>query len=133
MSNEVMLSLGDFAFSISTAAYETYSRQTSWRWAAKNRFGQMPAQQWVGPGEDTITLDGTIYTERAGLDQLNRLRELGDSKEPQLMVDQYGNIDEQKWVVLEVTEKRSGMFADGAPRKQQFSVKLAAYGGEADG
>lgn len=133
MADEVMLSLGSFSFSIQTAAYEGYSRSTAWRWASVNRHDQRPARQWQGPGEDTISLEGTVYTERAGLDQLNQLRKLGESKAPQILVDQYGNIDKQKWVVLSVEEKRSGFFADGAPRKQQFSVKLAAYGGEADG
>ena len=124
---EVMMQLGSFSFSISTAAYDSLKRSTAYKWAAQHRFGKGPKRQFVGLSDDTITLDGTIYTERAGLDQLNQLRTLAAQGKPQILVDQYGYIS-GKWCIESVDETQSGFFKDGAPRKQQFSIKLTTYG-----
>jgi len=123
---DVMMAFGTYAFSIDTAAYDELTRQTGWKWTSLPRIGNTPMLQYVGKEADTITLDGTIYTERAGLDQLEELRKIGDSKKPQLLVDQYGYIH-SKWCLESITEKKSGFFSDGAARKQRFSIKLISY------
>lgn len=64
---EVMMALGSYRFSLSTAAYERLSRQASWRWPAQDRIGAHPVRQYVGPGEQTIRVDGTIYPHYKGL------------------------------------------------------------------
>lgn len=127
---EVMMHLGVFGFSISTAAYDSLKRSTSWNWGSQSRFGRSPSRQYVGKGDDSITIDGTIYTERVGLAQIESMRQLADTGEPQLLVDQYGYIA-GKWCIESVDETQSGFFADGAPRKQAFSMKLSAYGEDA--
>lgn len=133
MADSVMLCMksldgaAEFVFGIKTAAYDRLQRMTHWNWPAQERAGRSPALQYTGPGEDEITLDGTVYTENAGLGQLNALRSMGDSGQPHILVDQYGN-NLGKWCVLSVKENQSGFFWDGAPRKQEFSVNLSAYG-----
>lgn len=137
MAESVMLCIKDlsgeteFVFGISTAAYDKLQRSTSWNWPAQERAGRTAALQYTGPGEDTINLNGTIYTELAGLGQMDALRALGNSGHPHILVDQYGNIH-GKWCVQSVKENQSGFFWDGAPRKQEFSISLKAYG-EDDG
>jgi len=126
MAKEVMLALGSFAFSIDTAAYENFTRETSWRWPVIPRIGNTPSIQYTGVESDSITLEGTIYTERAGTGQIEALRELGGSEKPQLLVDQYGYVS-GKWCILSISEKKSGFFADGVARKQQFTIKLLRY------
>ena len=64
---EVMLALGSYRFSLSTAAYDRLSRQASWRWPSQDRLGAHPVRQYVGPGEQTIRLQGTIYPHYKGL------------------------------------------------------------------
>ena len=51
--------LGQFTFSVDTAAYQELSRTSEYRWASQDRIGQMPALQAVGPGSESINLDGT--------------------------------------------------------------------------
>ena len=126
---EVMLSLGSYAFSIDTAAYDQFSRSTAWRWPALARFGRGPTRHYTGKESDSITLEGTIFTERAGLGQIEAMRKLANTGEPQLLVDQYGYIHD-KWCIESLTEKKSDFFQDGAPRKQVFTIKLGAYGEE---
>ncbi|MGH8366630.1 MAG: phage tail protein, partial [Pseudomonas sp.] len=62
----MMLALGMFVFSLSTAAYQELQRQTEWRHASNNRIGAVPARQFLGRGDDTITLPGVILPVLAG-------------------------------------------------------------------
>jgi phage protein U len=72
--NETLLALGTYRFSIDTAAYQTLKRRQSYRWQSQERLLRSPAQQFVGLGDDTITLAGVIYPHyRGGLGQLNDL------------------------------------------------------------
>jgi phage protein U len=64
---EVMMALGPYRFSLSTAAYDQIVRNMDWRWPAQERIGKHPVRQSLGPGEYTITIDGTLYTHYKGL------------------------------------------------------------------
>lgn len=128
----VMLQLGSFQFGVSTAAYQTLQRTTEYRWPSQDRFGQMAALQYVGPGSDSITLPGVIYPEwRGGLAVVDGLRRLADQGRPQRMVDGRGTIL-GRWVIERVEEKQS-VFADaGVPRKVEFTLNLRRYHGDED-
>ncbi|MFC7332735.1 phage tail protein [Rhodocista pekingensis] len=125
---EIMMGLGTYRFGIGTAAYQTLERATAYRWAAQDRLGRLPARQFLGPGEDGITLSGVIYPHyRGGLRQLDRLRQEAGRGEPLDLVDGYGRVW-GAWVVLAVRETQSALLANGAPLKVEFQVELAAYG-----
>lgn len=64
---EVMMALGGYRFSLSTSAYAQLSRHATWRWPMQERLGAHPVSQYVGPGEQTITLEGTVYPHYKGL------------------------------------------------------------------
>lgn len=127
MTKRVMLGLGGYKFSISTAAYDALSRSTSWRWPAQERAGRAPARQFTGKGDDTVTLTGIIFAEQGGLGQIEALRKLADTGKPQIMVDQLGFI-RGKWCIEQITEKQDSFFSDGVARRQEFSIQLSAYG-----
>lgn len=59
----MMMALGMFVFSLSTAAYQELQRQTEWRHVSNTRIGAAPARQFVGRGDDSITLPGVILPE----------------------------------------------------------------------
>ncbi len=127
MISRVMLALGSFRFSIDTAAYDSLARSTSWSWPSQARAGREPARQFTGRGDDTITLAGVIFTEKAGLDQVKDLREVADEGEALVLIGENGNVHGW-WCVENISETQSGFFSDGAPRKQEFTVQMAAYG-----
>jgi phage protein U len=127
MASEVMMQLGSFAFTIATAAFDSLKRSTAYNWASQSRFGKGPFRQYVGKGDDSITLDGTIFTERAGLQQINNLRSLAGQEKPHVLVDQFGH-NLGYWCIESIDETQTNFFADGSPRKQAFSMKLVAYG-----
>ena len=130
-NDHVMLQLGGtdgFQFSIATAAYQNLRRVSEYRWPAQERLCREPARQFVGPGSDTVELDGTILPHfRGGLRQTERLRELAAQGEPLELVDGLGFLH-GTWVITSVEERRSVFFRDGAPRRIEFQLNLAYYG-----
>ena len=130
--NDIFMALGDYRFSISTAAYESFKRETKWRWASQERLNRTPAKQYVGPGEDTITLEGVVYPHfRGGLEQIDNIRAEADKEEPLLLVDGLGYVYDY-WVVTSLSESHTNLWQNGVPLKQQFTLTLE-YFGEDDG
>lgn len=125
---KVMMSLGQYKFSLSTAAYKELKRTTPHRWTEQNRIGQRPALQYVGPGKETIELSGDIYTlYKGGIGQLDTMRKDAGAGKPMMLVDGLGNIW-GKWCIEEVQETQTIFLPGGIPKKQSFSLRLSHYG-----
>lgn len=124
---EVMLKLGDYPFSIDTAAYQRLQRTTQYRWAAQSRVGQHDALQFTGYGADQITLTGRIYPSwRSGPHQIRDMRATASRGEPLMLVDGNGYIH-GRWVMLSV-EEQSDIFAiGGVPRRQSFTLTMRFF------
>ena len=81
----MLMCYGLFVFSVHTAPFDSVQRSTEWRWPSNNRTGGEPAYQFIGRGEDQITLNGVLmpaYT--GGPSSLNMLREMAERGEPHL-------------------------------------------------
>lgn len=77
----MMLALGMFIFSLPTLAYQQLQRQTDWRHAANSRIGAQPARQYLGRGEDDITLPGVLLPELAGsMMSLDEIRAMANTE-----------------------------------------------------
>ncbi len=129
---EVMLALGGYRFSVDTAAYQTLRRVNEYRWPAQDRIGREPARQYVGPGNQTVELDGIIYPHyRGGLGQLDTMRTEAGKGAPLMLV---ASADARKgtvlgrWVIERIEETQSAHLPGGAPRKVAFRLALAYYG-----
>lgn len=120
----MMLALGMFVFSLSTAAYQELQRQTDWRHASNNRIGAPPARQFVGRGDDTITLPGIIFPELAGSAfSLDALRLMANTGKAWPMVEGGGRIY-GLWVIESLSETKTLFFRDGTPRRIEFTLSL---------
>lgn len=129
----VMMALGDYRFSLNTAAYQDLRRRNSWRWPTVDRIGARPASQFVGPGEDCVTMSGVIYPHfKGGLGQLAAMRTEADKGEPLMLVDGTGQVW-GKYVITDLEEGQAVFFSNGAPRSQTFDITLQAYGEDASG
>lgn len=119
-----MLSLGMFVFSLSTLAYQELQRQTNWRHASNSRIGAPPALQFVGRGDDTITLPGIILPELAGsVLSLDALRLMANTGKAWPMVEGTGRIY-GLWVIESLSETKTVFFRDGTPRRIEFTLTL---------
>lgn len=120
----MMLALGMFVFSLSTAAYQALQRQTEWRHVSNPRIGAAPARQFVGRGDDAITLPGIILPELAGSTlSLDTLRLMANTGKAWPMVEGSGRIY-GLWVIENLNETKTVFFRDGTPRRIEFSLNL---------
>lgn len=119
-----MLALGQFAFGLSTLAYNDFQRQTIWRHPSNSRVGTMPARQFVGQGEDTITLCGVLMPELLGSPtSLSELREMAKSGKAWPLVDGAGNVF-GSYVIESQHETGTLHIAEGLPRRVEFQLCL---------
>ncbi len=129
--SKVMMALGQYRFSLPTAAYQNLKRTDAWRWASQDRLTRAPAKQFLGRGNVTLSLDGTIYPHfRGGLGQVAAMRAEADKGQPLQLVDGLGKVW-GKWVIEEITETSTNFLAEGVPLKIDFSLSLSAYGEDA--
>ncbi|WP_085598184.1 MULTISPECIES: phage tail protein [unclassified Pseudomonas] len=120
----MMMALGMFVFSLSTAAYQELQRQTEWRHVSNTRIGAAPARQFVGRGDDSITLPGVILPELAGsVLSLDTLRLMANTGKAWPMVEGSGRIY-GLWVIESLSETKTIFFRDGTPRRLEFTLSL---------
>lgn len=132
-AGSVMMTLGDVAFAVSTTVFQRLRRMTTYRWPSLDRVGRWPARQFTGPGIDKVTLDGVVMpTYRGAAGAVDALRQLALTGQPQQMSAGTGEVF-GLWCLEQIEEDRSGLFADGAPRRVAWVLQLARYGDDAPG
>lgn len=122
--------LGVFKFSIDTAAYDKFNRSTKYRWAVQNRVGTSPAKQFVGKGEDTITLSGVIYPEhKGGLGQIEKIRQIAGRGKALALFFSFDGLATVNglWCIESITEGQQYFHRNGQPRKQEFTIQISGY------
>jgi phage protein U len=124
---DVLLRLGEFGFSIDTAAHQQLQRRADYKWPGQHRMLVGEAKQWVGPGGETITLSGVILPHwRGGLKQLDTMREMARKGEPLPLVTGWGEFL-GRWVIEAVDEAQSHITTRGAPLRQAFTLTLGFF------
>lgn len=119
---------GPYPFMLDTAAPQTTSRRSEYRWQRQDRIGRKPAHQFLGPGAGEITLSGEILPHFAGgYAQLDAMRLLAGRGRPLLLVSGRGDVPGDR-VITEIAEENSEFFADGAPGVIGFTMTIAEYG-----
>ncbi|VVE46576.1 phage tail protein [Pandoraea terrigena] len=118
----MMMAYGLFVFTLNTVAYQEFTRQINWRFAANPRVGLRPARQFIGVDEDPITLKGTLLPElTGGRMSLKMLELLGSQGKAWPMLEGSGTI--YGMYTLESLETTSSLFFDnGAPRRIEFTA-----------
>ena len=121
----MMLSLGDFQFSIATAAYAQLALRAEYPWATVERLRNTPQYQATGKETRSISLSGVVYPayRDAGVSQIERLRKAAAKMEPQCLMDGNGRYL-GRWIVKSVSQTDSVFFEEGTPRKQDFTMEL---------
>lgn len=131
VEKNVLMSLGALRFSVSTMVYNNFKRNTSYRWNSQDRDGRRPSLQYNGPGSETIDLSGTIYAARGGIGRVDEIRKEAEKGKPLKLMDGLG-LDWGLWCITSVEEERNTFLPNGEALKQNFSIKLTAYGDDND-
>ncbi|QKV52377.1 phage tail protein [Comamonas antarctica] len=120
----MQLCLGLFVFGLDTASYQDLQRRTSWKHPTQARAGARDASQFMGAGEDTISLRGSIVPEFAGdVASLDELRRMANTGHAWALVEGSGTVY-GAFVITELEETKTLFFVDGTPRKVEFSLNL---------
>ncbi|MGC2960186.1 phage tail protein [Paraburkholderia graminis] len=121
----MMMSLGQFVFSLSTLAYQELQRRTSWKHPSTSRVGGRNARQYTGQGDDTISLTGWFAPDQGigKLSSLTELRAMGDEGDAYVLVDGTGTVF-GAFLLEGVDEGQSLQQKDGTPRRIDFTINL---------
>lgn len=119
----MMLTLGEFVFWALGTSYTSIDRDTKWRVPKHKRIGQRPLLQFVGPEDDDITIQGTLYPQLTdGTASIEQLRKLADEGQTMPLVDEAG------WVyglfAIESIKEKQSAFMGGGPQKIDFTLHL---------
>lgn len=125
----VLMSLGGFKFSITTAAYSQLVKKWEWRWAQQALIGRTDALQCVGKASDSVSLTGEVAPSllSVGTKQIQTLADLGNEMEPKLMVSGEGDVLGY-WVIKSLQETGTRFIRGGLPRIQTYQMELLFYG-----
>jgi len=120
----MMLALGLFVFMRQTLPYQSMQRESEYLWGKNSRVGTRPAYQFIGPGTDTITLSGDLYTELTGGQiSILALHVMAEEGRAWPLISGTGFIYGM-FVVNKVSETGTEFYADGSPRKISFTLTL---------
>ena len=120
-----MMALGQFVFGLDTLTYQELQRSTEWRHPTNSRVGARPARQFIGVGEDTITLTGLQVPEfRGNRRSLDDLRAMADAGKAYALVGGTGVVF-GAFVIPRVQETGSVFIAEGIARRVDFTLELA--------
>ena len=123
MATSVMM-LGEFRFAIDTAAPDTSSRNSSWRFGSNEIVGSDPVLQFGGAGSTTRQLSGIIYPHYAGgLGQIDKMIELADTGVAMILLTGYGK-SLGKYVIESISDTETKYAKDGIPKQIDFSIGL---------
>lgn len=124
-SPRTLLTLGMFVFGMDTLAYSQFQRKMDWRHGKSERHGARPATQFLGAGEDAITIEGVLVPEVQGnygaIARLIEMASTGDNWPMTLAAtgEVLGNFE-----IKNLDQRWRNIMAGGLPRQVDFAVDL---------
>lgn len=117
-----------YVFAMGGLPQTMLDRTFEYRWDAANRLGRRPAMQFLGPGEETVSIRGTIYPPYFGsFSMLQSMRAEAMAGTPRPFVTQYGEYH-GIWCIRSIRDNQGPYWPDGYPRKVEFTIELTHYG-----
>lgn len=122
-----LFQLGSFQFDLPNGVPQTLERTADYRWEEQGRILRDPAAQFLGPGGQSITLDGVMLPGLTGkASTMETLRELAARGEPQMLSDGLGRVY-GKWAITSLREGLAAFAPGGGARQINFTVQLLRY------
>lgn len=133
-----------------TPSFDSFSRDTNYTWPAQQRVQRDPAQQFTGPGEDNVSIEGILYPHLfGGQTTLERLRQIGRTGAPYPLIRYQTNTGftvagpspdgtyiaaafvlagGKPFVLKRVQHKETFINSQGKVDRIEFTLELSAYG-----
>jgi phage protein U len=120
----MMLSIDQFVFSMDTLPFQELQRQSNWKHRGNPRVGARDALQFLGPGDDMVTINGVLVPELTGdAASLDELRSMADEGGAYVLVDATGSVY-GAYVIEVVNETQTLHDIEGAARRIDFTIGL---------
>ncbi|PNU04550.1 phage tail protein [Novosphingobium guangzhouense] len=119
-----LMALGMFLFELGSLPFDELQRRMDWRHARSPRIGARDATQFVGPGDETVSLSGSVYAELSnGSVSLDDLRAMANAGEAWPLVAGSGRVY-GNFVITAIDERQAYLMADGTARRIDFGIDL---------
>lgn len=120
----MMMIYGMMPFMRQTLPYGELQQNIDYRWPTNSRFGLRPAAQFIGPGDEKITLSGELRPEiTGGAVSLTTVRLLADQGMAWPLIGGSGMIYGM-YVVESIVNTHSEFFPNGTASKITFTLNL---------
>ena len=121
----MILSLGQFVFSVDTLTFNELQRSRSWSFASNDIAQGRPQYQITGTGEETISIPFLIYQEHGfgNRQSVDDLAEMADTGAGYVLIDGSGYIY-GVFAIDSIDDNRSFLTINGVPRKVDGTLKL---------
>ena len=109
--------------------FDNMKRTVSGRWAAHERIGRRPTMEYLGPGQETASLDITI-SRNLGVNPYDvkaQIEIAAASGEPFRFVIGGRNVGANLWIIESVSESWSEVVKDGELWSCSCSLTLKEY------
>lgn len=118
------MTLGMFVFEMDNLPYQELSRALDWRFAQTERFGARAASQFVGAGNETIAISGTLYPGTIGeYADFQTLIDMANTGNQFALVNGHGDVLGQ-FIIKSMSDSKTLFVSNGNARKIDFSINL---------
>lgn len=119
-----LMVLGMFVFGMKSLPYQEFQRRMSWRHATSERHTERPAAQYVGLGEDTVSLTGVLVPEVAGsFSAIDNLVDMASTGDNWPLLDGAGQIW-GSYRIENIDLRGTSIISGGIARRTEFAVDL---------
>lgn len=119
-----LMSLGMFIFGMDTLPYQKLTQSAEWRHAQTDRHQAPPASQFLGRGQDKISISGLCVPEIAGdFGAFDTLVAMGDTGDDWPLMDGIGRIF-GNFRIVTLEREHLTVMAGGLPRHIGFTIEL---------
>lgn len=120
----MLMIYGQTPFMAKDVPFDRLERDRQWNWASNNRVNNTPAYQYIGKGEESISLSGILMPEyTAGALSLENFRKMADQGMPFLLMTGYGQVYGY-YFLDSIKETHSEYEGSGIAQKIEFSLSL---------
>lgn len=125
-----MATWGFFPFSLQTVPYQSLDKSTAYKYGSNARVGERDSTQFLGIGEETIKLSGTLLPSVTGGRKLLELLKLqASSGKAWPLIERNGTIH-GFYKCTSINDKSSIFEHTGAPHKIEFDITFKREDGE---
>lgn len=121
----MMMVFGMFVFTLRTIPYQQLQLSQEWRHVKNDRVNASAGWQYIGPGDNSVTLDGVLYPEITGGNlSLAALNSIGYAGRPWPLIEGGGRIYGM-YVMTRLERGHSEFDRYGNPKKIEFTISLS--------